>query len=140
MPGRRAPEQESEVGRPESLRIAPRRAPRRRAAGRGSLARPGADLRRLPTGLDLRNVRLVEGVRAAFAFGVVILINIWVQWPPLLTMALAANLACFCDTGGPMRVRLRVLTAFSLLGGLLWAGVGLLQPWGFRSWCRSPAR
>lgn len=108
----------------------PGRAPRRPAAGRGSLGRPGADLRRLPTGLDLRNVRLVEGVRAAFAFGVVILINIWVQWPPLLTMALAANLACFCDNGGPMRVRLRVLTAFSLLGGLLWAGVGLLQPLG----------
>ncbi|MCJ2062741.1 FUSC family protein [Methylobacterium sp. J-088] len=109
----------------------PARVRRRRiAAGRGSLNRPGADLRRLPTGLDLRNVRLVEGVRAAFAFGVVILINIWLQWPPLLTMALAANLACFCDNGGPMRVRLRVLTAFSVLGGLLWAGLGLIQPLG----------
>ncbi|GJE15028.1 MULTISPECIES: FUSC family protein [Methylobacterium] len=108
----------------------PDRARRRFAAGRGSLSRPGADLRRLPTGLDLRGVRLVEGVRAAFAFGTVILINIWAQWPPLLTMALAANLACFCDNGGPTRTRLRVLTAFSFLGGLLWAGLGLIQPLG----------
>lgn len=72
----------------------------------------------------------MEGVRAAFAFGVVILLNIWIQWAPLLTMALAANLACFCDNGGPMRARLRVLTAFSVLGGLLWAGLGLIQPLG----------
>ncbi|MEG9525998.1 MAG: FUSC family protein [Hyphomicrobiales bacterium] len=131
MPGRRA-----RVRRPSLTAPSPTEKPsvrarsRQRAAGRGSLNRPGADLRRLPTGLDLRGLRLVEGVRAAFAFGVVILLNIWVQWPPLLTMALAANLACFCDNGGPMRARLRVLTAFSLLGGLLWAGLGLLKPLG----------
>ena len=131
MPGRRAP-----VGRPSLTAPSPTASPpgrlrrRRLAAGRGSLSRPGGDLRRLPTGLDLRNVRLVEGVRAAFAFGVVILLNIWIQWSPLLTMALAANLACFSDNGGPMRARLRVLTAFSFLGGLLWAGLGLIQPLG----------
>lgn len=130
MPGRRAPVRRPRLPAPSPPKPLPDRTRRRSAAGRGSLSRPGADLRRLPTGFDLRNVRLVEGVRAAFAFGVVILVNIWVQWPPLLTMALAANLACFCDNGGPMRTRLRVLTAFSVLGGLLWAGLGLLQPHG----------
>jgi uncharacterized membrane protein YccC len=118
------------VSAPSPKASFPGRARRRSGSGRGSLSRPGADLHRLPTGLDLRSVRLGEGVRAAFAFGVVVLINTWVQWPPLLTMALAANLACFCDNGGPMRARLRVLAAFSVLGSLLWAGLGLLRPLG----------
>ena len=109
----------------------PGRAGRRRmGAGRGSLGGFGSDLARLPVALDPRGLRLGEGVRAGFAFGVIILIDAVVQWPPLLSMALAANLACFCDNGGPVRVRLRALTAFSLLGGLLWAGLGLLQPLG----------
>ncbi|MDP4024195.1 FUSC family protein [Methylobacterium sp. NEAU 140] len=103
---------------------------RRRSGGRGSLGWPGADLARLPVGLDLTALRLAEGVRAGFAFGVVFLIDAWLQWPPLLIMAFAANLACFCDTGGPTRVRLRVLTAFSLAGAVLWAGLGLLRPLG----------
>lgn len=108
----------------------PQRPRRRKNAGRGSLGQPGADLARLPIGLDLRSVQLSEGVRAGFAFGAVFLLNAVVQWPPLLSMAFAANLACFCDTGGPVRVRLRVLTAFSLFGGLLWGGLGLLRPMG----------
>ncbi len=60
----------------------------------------------------------------------VFLLHAIVEWPPLLSMAFAANLACFCDTGGPMRVRLRALTAFSLVGGLVWGGLGLLRPVG----------
>ncbi|MCJ2012794.1 FUSC family protein [Methylobacterium sp. J-076] len=108
----------------------PSRPRRRRRDGRGSLGQPGADLARLPIGLDLRSIQIAEGVRAGFAFGVVFLLDALVHWPPLLTMAFAANLACFCDTGGPMRIRLRVLTAFSLVGGLLWAGLGLLRPMG----------
>lgn len=97
---------------------------------RGSLGRPGSDLTRLPVALDPRALSLVEGVRAAFAFAIVLLANEWIRWPPLLTMALAANLACFCDTGGPIRIRLRVLTAFSVLGGLIWGVFGLIQPLG----------
>ena len=53
-----------------------------------------------------------------------------VPWPPLLTVALAANLACFADAGGPMRSRLLVLTVFSLLGGIIWGLFGLMQPLG----------
>lgn len=106
------------------------RSRRRRSEGRGSLGQPGGDLARLPIGLDLRGIQISEGVRAGFAFGAVFLLDALVHWPPLLSMAFAANLACFCDTGGPMRVRLRVLTAFSLIGGLLWGGLGLLRPMG----------
>lgn len=108
----------------------PSRVRRRRNDGRGSLGQPGADLARLPIALDLRSVQLSEGVRAGFAFGVVFLLHALVDWPPLLSMAFAANLACFCDTGGPMRVRLRALTAFSLIGGLVWGGLGWLRPMG----------
>ncbi len=108
----------------------PRRVRRRVSTGRGSLAQPGADLTRLPIGLDPRGIQLSEGVRAGFAFGVVFLLHALFPWPPLLSMAFAANLACFCDTGGPMHARLRVLTTFSLIGGLLWGGLGLLRPMG----------
>jgi len=109
---------------------APPSRPRRRREGRGSLGQPGADLARLPIGLDLRSIQISEGVRAGFAFGAVFLLDALVHWPPLVSMAFAANLACFCDTGGPVRVRLRVLTAFSLIGGLLWGGLGLIRPLG----------
>jgi uncharacterized membrane protein YccC len=98
--------------------------------GRGTLTNPGLDLTRLPIGLDPRGLSLVDGVRAALAFGLVILLHEWVPWPPLLTVALAANLACFADAGGPMRSRLLVLTVFSLLGGTFWGLFGLMQPLG----------
>lgn len=99
-------------------------------SGRGSLGNPGADLTRLPIGFDPRGLSLVEGVRAAFAFGIIILLNEWVAWPPLLTMAFAANLACFADAGGPMRSRLVVLSLFSVIGSLLWGVFGFIQPAG----------
>jgi uncharacterized membrane protein YccC len=92
----------------------------------GSLRRPGADLTRLPVGLDLHTISIAEGIRAAFACGILILANEWLAWPPLVYMALAANLACFCDLGGPIRPRLATLLSFSLLGALSWGGFGLL--------------
>jgi hypothetical protein len=55
---------------------------------------------------DLAGISLAEGLRAAVAFAAIILLNEWLAWPPLLTMALAANLTCFCDIGGPIRPRL----------------------------------
>ncbi|SEC75875.1 Uncharacterized membrane protein YccC [Rhizobiales bacterium GAS188] len=97
---------------------------------RGTLRNPGADLARLPIGLDLRAISIVEGLRAAIACGAVILVNEWVQWPPLFFMALAANLTCFCDVGGPIRQRLFILLAFTLIGALAWCGFGLLRPAG----------
>ena len=121
---------------PSSVKPVTAAGPRRRfrAAtflhGRGTLANPGLDLTRLPIGLDPRGLSLVDGVRAALAFGLVILLHEWVAWPPLLTLALAANLACFADAGGPMRSRLMVLTVFSLLSGAIWGLFGLMQPLG----------
>ena len=98
--------------------------------GRGTLTNPGLDLTRLPIGLDPRGLSLVDVVRAALAFGLIILLHEWFPWPPLLTVALAANLACFADAGGPMRSRLLVLTVFSVLGGFIWGLFGLIQPLG----------
>ena len=71
----------------------------------GSLRNPGANLARLPVGLDLHTISIAEGIRAAVACGVLILANEWLHWPPLIYMALAANLTCFCDLGGPIRPR-----------------------------------
>ena len=121
----------STLGKPVSG-TGPRRGARAAAflRGRGTLTNPGRDLTRLPIGLDPRGLSLVDGVRAALAFGLVILLHEWVPWPPLLTLALAANLACFADAGGPMRARLLVLTVFSGLGGLTWGLFGLMQPLG----------
>ena len=97
---------------------------------RRTLRNPGADLTRLPVGFDLRSISIAEGVRAALACASVILLYQWVPWPPLLYMALAANLACFSDAGGPLRPRLIALSIFSVLGGLIWASFGLLRPLG----------
>ena len=97
---------------------------------RRTLRNPGADLTRLPVGFDLRSISIAEGVRAALACATVILLYQWVPWPPLLYMALAANLACFSDAGGPLRPRLIALSIFSVLGGLIWASFGLLRPLG----------
>jgi hypothetical protein len=96
----------------------------------GSTRRPGADLSRLPLGLDLHAISIAEGVRAAAACGVLILADEWLHWPPLVYAAIAANTACFCDPGGPIKSRIVTLLCFSLLGGLLWGAFGLLTGTG----------
>ena len=97
---------------------------------RGTLRVPGADLRKLPIGLDLGNVSVAEGLRAAVASGVVLVLNVWVQSPALLFAAFAANLTCFCDTGGALRDRIPALVGFTLMGAALWSGFGLLHDLG----------
>ena len=96
----------------------------------GSLRNPGANLARLPVGLDLHTISIAEGIRAAVACGVLILANEWLHWPPLVYMALAANLTCFCDLGGPIRPRMAALLSFSILGGVMWGVFGLLSAAG----------
>ncbi|MFO1127483.1 MAG: FUSC family protein [Rhodospirillales bacterium] len=93
---------------------------------RGATRKPGADLSRLPVGLNVRGISVADGIRAALACGVVIGVEHWVDWPPLFYMALAANLTCFADAGGPLRPRLVALLSFAVLGALLWSGFGLL--------------
>ncbi len=97
---------------------------------RGTTNRPGADLARLPVGLDFRALNLIEGLRAAVAIDAIVLINTWAAWPPLSIVALAAFLTCLCDPGGPIGARLPGLLAFAVFGGLLWAAFGVLQPAG----------
>ena len=97
---------------------------------RGTLRNPGPDLSRLPIGLDLRALSIADGIRAAFACAAVILVHGWVPWPPLLYMALAANLTCFADVGGPLRGRLAALATFSIMGGVIWGSFAMLRPLG----------
>ncbi|HYZ34885.1 MAG TPA: FUSC family protein [Crenalkalicoccus sp.] len=93
----------------------------------GTPRNPGADLSRLPLGLDLRAIRVAEGLRAALACAIVLLANEWLGWPPLVYLALAAFFTCLCDIGGPIRLRLPALLAFTLLGAATWAVFGLLR-------------
>ena len=97
----------------------------------GTLRVPGPDLKRLPIGLDFAGISLAEGLRAAVATGVVLLINIWIGSPALTIAAFAANLTCFCDTGGAVRSRIPALLAFTILGAALWALLGLIHDTGW---------
>ncbi|MGE7415662.1 FUSC family protein [Methylobacterium tarhaniae] len=97
---------------------------------RGTLREPGPDLARLPVAPDLTGINIAEGLRAAIAFASIILLEWWLAWPPLLTMALAASLTCFCDIGGPIRPRLRALLAFAGLGGVVWGAFGVMEGYG----------
>lgn len=98
---------------------------------RGNLRQPGPHLDRLPIGIDLAGVNLSEGLRAAVASGLLVLASVWLHSFPLLLAAFAANLACFCDAGGPLASRLRSLMAYTGLGAAAWVGFGLLRnlPW-----------
>ncbi len=94
---------------------------------RGTPRNPGADLSKLPVGLDPRGIRVAEGVRAALACASILIANEWLAQPLLIYAALAAFLTCFCDTGGPIRQRAPLLLAFTVLGATAWGAFGLLR-------------
>ena len=98
-----------------------------RSLRRGTPRNPGADLSRMPLGLDLRAIRVAEGLRAALACAVLLAAYEWLGWAPLVYAALAAFLTCLCDAGGPVRLRVLTLLAFPLAGAVLWGGFGLLR-------------
>lgn len=122
----------------------------RRPLRRGTLRDPGPDLHRLPVGLDFTGISIAEGLRAAVATGVVLLVNnAWIGSPALTLAAFAATLTCFCDSGGPVRSRIPALLSFTALGALLWSLVGLAHAAGlvvlvlitlFIVFCNSMAR
>lgn len=89
-----------------------------------------ADLARLPIKLDLRQISIIEGLRAAFAVAIIMAASAIIDWPPLREAALAALLTCICDPGGPIRRRLPVLLGFTLLGAAVTASFGLLRGLG----------
>jgi hypothetical protein len=97
---------------------------------RGNPLHPGADPTRLATGLNLRAISVVEGVRAGLAAAVPVAASLWLHQPVLTVAALGALLTCIVDPAGPMRRRLPLLTAFVIAGGLFLGGFGLLRQAG----------
>ncbi len=91
---------------------------------------PEANLARLPIAFDLRVISVAEGVRAALAVAVIVAADQWLHWPPMLESALAALLTCLCDGAGPIRRRLPVLVAFSVIGACITVGFGMLRGHG----------
>jgi uncharacterized membrane protein YccC len=94
---------------------------------RGSSRTPGGDPRRLPTGLDMRAISIVEGIRAGLAAAVPMAASTYLHQPILTLAALGALLTCICDPAGPMRRRLPLLLIFITAGGLLFGGFSLLR-------------
>jgi uncharacterized membrane protein YccC len=94
---------------------------------RGTTRFSGADPTRLPTGLDLRAISMIEGVRAGLAAALPVAASVWLEQPLLSLAALGALLTCICDPGGPWRRRLPVLLGFVATGALLLGGAGLVR-------------
>ncbi len=97
---------------------------------RGTIRTPGADPTRMPTGLDLRAISLLEGVRAGLAAALPVAASVWLDRPLLSLAALGALLTCICDPGGKLRRRLPLLIAFVVTGAVLLGGFGLLRGQG----------
>jgi uncharacterized membrane protein YccC len=97
---------------------------------RGTQRTPGADPTRLPIGLDLRAISVIEGVRAGLAAALPMAASAFLHAPILALAALGALLTCIVDPGGPLRRRLPVLLAMALGGGVLLGGFGMLRGMG----------
>jgi uncharacterized membrane protein YccC len=97
---------------------------------RGTTRFAGADPTRLPTGLDLRAISIIEGVRAGLAAALPVAASAWLNQPLLSLAALGALLTCICDPGGTLRRRLPVLLGFVAAGALLLGGFGFIRGFG----------
>ena len=97
---------------------------------RGTQRIPGADPTRLPIGLDLRGISIVEGIRAGLAAALPIAASVRFDAPILDLAALGALLTCLVDPGGPLRRRLPILLAMAAGGALLFGGFGWLRSHG----------
>jgi uncharacterized membrane protein YccC len=97
---------------------------------RGTSRFSGADPMRLATGLDLRAISIIEGVRAGLSAALPVAASVWLHQPLLSLAALGALLTCICDPGGTLRRRLPVLAGFVAAGALLLGGFGYLRGYG----------
>jgi uncharacterized membrane protein YccC len=77
--------------------------------------------------VDLRQVSIAEGFRAALSVAVIVAINEAFDWPPSMEAALAALLTCLCDPGGAMRRRIQSIVTFGVLGAAVTVAFGLLR-------------
>ncbi len=77
--------------------------------------------------VDLRQVSIAEGFRAALSVAVIVALNEVFEWPPLMEAALGALLTCLCDPGGPIGRRIPTILAFGVLGALVTVAFGLLR-------------
>jgi uncharacterized membrane protein YccC len=77
--------------------------------------------------VDLRQVSIAEGFRAALSVAVIVALNEVFEWPPLMEAALSALLTCLCDPGGPLGRRIRAILTFGALGALITITFGLLR-------------
>jgi uncharacterized membrane protein YccC len=77
--------------------------------------------------VDLRQVSVAEGLRAALSTAVIVALNEFLHWPPITEAALAALLTCLCDPGGPIGRRLPAILTFGVLGSLVTVGYGVLR-------------
>jgi uncharacterized membrane protein YccC len=76
--------------------------------------------------IDLRQVSIAAGFRAALSVAVIVALNEVINWPPMMEAALGALLTCLCDPGGPIRRRIPAVLAFGAIGALITMGFGLL--------------
>ena len=76
---------------------------------------------------DLRAISVAEGVRAGLAIAAVVALGQWLHLPGLMEAALAAQLTCLCDAGGPVHRRVPALLVFGLAGAAITAGFGMLR-------------
>ena len=77
--------------------------------------------------IDLRQISVAEGMRAALSTAVIVALNEWLDWPPMMEAALSALMTCLCDPGGPIRRRIPAIVAFGVLGALLTVAYGALR-------------
>jgi uncharacterized membrane protein YccC len=76
---------------------------------------------------DLRALNIAEGIRAALATAIIVALNEWLNWPPLMEAAMAALLTCQCDAGGQLRRRLPAILCFGIAGAILTVAFSLLR-------------
>ncbi len=95
---------------------------------------PGPQLPRAALGgfrtlvaVDLRQISVAEGLRAALSTAVIVALNEWLNWSPMMEAALAALLTCLCDPGGPIRRRIPAILAFVTLGAVVTVAYGVLR-------------
>jgi hypothetical protein len=84
--------------------------------------------------LNLQALSVAEGLRAALSVAVIIALNEYFHWPPLIWSALSAFNVCMCDPGGQIRRRMPVLLTITVLTVLIVGLGGPVRAGGIGAW------